>query len=141
MTPFRQFSWFAVAGTVGFVVDASLLYAASDVLGWYGARLFSFLGAATATWLINRNFAFRTASEAARSQAGASLLKEYAKYLWSMLGGAALNYGTYIAVLNFFPVAHAPLWGVAAGSVMGLFANFLAARYFVFRQGTNLPTR
>lgn len=136
----RQFGWFAAAGTLGFIVDASLLYATAGLLGWYGARAFSFVGAATATWLINRRWTFRpplktsaaTTSPATRTP----LLQEYLQYLASMLGGAALNYGTYVAVLHYTngaAIPYAPLLGVAAGSIAGLFANFLVTRYWVFR--------
>lgn len=64
------------------------------------------------------------------------MLREYLQYLSSMLGGAALNYGTYVAVLHYAnstATPYTPLLGVAAGSIAGLFANFLVTRYWVFR--------
>ena len=39
----REFLSFAVVGAAGFVVDVAVLYLLAPVLGWYGARVLSFL--------------------------------------------------------------------------------------------------
>src|SRR6185437_12886929 len=55
----RQFLRFALAGVVGFVVDAAVLYALLALgLGYYLGRVFSFLAAAFTTWQINRRHTF-----------------------------------------------------------------------------------
>ncbi len=144
MTSIRQFFWFAAAGTLGFLVDASLLYATAGLLGWYGARVLSFIGAATATWLINRRWTFAVDPESpsatvAPSGTRTQLVHEYLKYLSCMLFGGLLNYGTYVAVMDYAnsaAILYAPLIGLAAGSLVGLFANFLVARFWIFK-----PTR
>ena len=53
----RQFLRFCIVGTIGFVVDAGSLYLimATTGAGPYLARLFSFMMAASATWILNRN--------------------------------------------------------------------------------------
>ena len=121
----RQFLSFAVVGAIGFVVDVAVLYLVAPLLGWYGARVLSFLAAATATWALNRRYTFR------RSQA--SVLREYLGYLGTMLGGAVVNYGAYVLVLHWATGPWAPAAGVALGSCAGLVVNFLSARYLVFR--------
>ncbi|MGJ3702582.1 GtrA family protein [Variovorax sp. AFSI2.2] len=121
----RQFLSFAVVGAIGFVVDVAVLYLMAPLLGWYGARVLSFLAAATATWALNRRYTFR------RSEA--SVLREYLGYLVTMLGGAVVNYGAYVLVLHWFTGPWAPAAGVALGSCAGLVVNFLSARYLVFR--------
>jgi putative flippase GtrA len=121
----RQFLSFAVVGAIGFVVDVAVLYLVAPLLGWYGARVVSFLAAATATWALNRRYTFR------RSQA--SVLREYLGYLVTMLGGAVVNYGAYVLVLHWATGPWAPAAGVALGSCAGLVVNFLSARYLVFR--------
>jgi putative flippase GtrA len=121
----RQFLSFAVVGAIGFVVDVAVLYLMAPLLGWYGARVVSFLAAATATWALNRRYTFR------RSQA--SVLREYLGYLVTMLGGAVVNYGAYVLVLHWATGPWAPAAGVALGSCAGLVVNFLSARYLVFR--------
>jgi putative flippase GtrA len=121
----RQFLSFAVVGAIGFVVDVAVLYLMAPLLGWYGARVLSFLAAATATWALNRRYTFR------RSEA--SVLREYLGYLVTMLGGAVVNYGAYVLVLHWATGPWAPAAGVALGSCAGLVVNFLSARYLVFR--------
>ena len=121
----RQFLSFAVVGAIGFVVDVAVLYLVAPLLGWYGARVVSFLAAATATWALNRRYTFR------RSEA--SVLREYLGYLVTMLGGAVVNYGAYVLVLHWATGPWAPAAGVALGSCAGLVVNFLSARYLVFR--------
>jgi putative flippase GtrA len=121
----RQFLSFAVVGAIGFVVDVAVLYLVAPLLGWYGARVLSFLAAATATWALNRRYTFR------RSEA--SVLREYLGYLLTMLGGAVVNYGAYVLVLHWATGPWAPAAGVALGSCAGLVVNFLSARYLVFR--------
>lgn len=123
----REFLSFAVVGAIGFVVDVAVLYLAAPLLGWYGARVLSFLAAATATWVLNRRYTF-----SARN-AGNSVLREYLGYMVTMLGGAVVNYGAYVLVLHGFSGPWAPAAGVALGSCAGLVVNFLSARYLVFR--------
>ena len=123
----REFLSFAVVGAIGFVVDVAVLYLAAPLLGWYGARVVSFLAAATATWALNRRYTFNARS------ANASVLHEYLGYLVTMLGGAAVNYGAYVLVLHWFSGPWVPVAGVALGSCAGLVVNFLSARYLVFR--------
>ena len=123
----RDFLSFAVVGAIGFVVDVAVLYLAAPLLGWYGARVVSFLAAATATWALNRRYTFNARS------ANASVLREYLGYLVTMLGGAVVNYGAYVLVLHWFTCPWAPAAGVALGSCAGLVVNFLSARYLVFR--------
>ena len=121
----RQFLSFAVVGAIGFVVDVAVLYLVAPLLGWYGARVLSFLAAATATWALNRRYTFR--------RSDASVLREYLGYLVTMLGGAVVNYGAYVLVLHWATGPWAPAAGVALGSCAGLVVNFLSARYLVFR--------
>ena len=123
----REFLSFAVVGAIGFVVDVAVLYLAAPLLGWYGARVVSFLAAATATWALYRRYTF------SGRNAGASVLREYVGYLVTMLGGAVVNYGAYVIVLHWFTGPWAPAAGVALGSCAGLVVNFLSARYLVFR--------
>lgn len=124
----RRLLSFGIAGGIGFVVDAGLLYLLAPHLGWYAGRVLSFWGAATATWLINRRFTF---TDSARRL---PLWQEYLRYLAAMLGGAVVNYTAYVAVLHSLEGPAAPLIGVAAGSIAGMGVNYLSARYMVFRR-------
>lgn len=122
----RQFLSFAAIGVVGFLVDSSVLYLGIELgLGLRWGRLVSYLVAVTATWALNRRFTF-----------GASrrrVVVEWARFSTTQLAGAAVNLGTYFAlVATSGLVAHFPVLGVAAGSLAGLAVNFAVARAFVF---------
>ena len=123
----REFLAFAIVGAAGFVVDVAVLYLAAPLLGWYGARVLSFLAAATATWALNRRYTF------SGRRSDVSVLREYLGYLVTMLGGAVVNYGAYVLVLHWLEGPWVPALGVAAGSCAGLAVNFLAARHLVFK--------
>lgn len=124
----KQLAWFGVGGAIGFVVDAGivqLLVSKADA-NPYIARLFSFLCAATATWLFNRRFTFG-------DRGGHSLHGEWARYITAMSLGFALNYSTYALIVYYSSFVHDwPSIGVAAGSLPGSLINFFGARQWVF---------
>ncbi|MCI1709646.1 MAG: GtrA family protein [Chiayiivirga sp.] len=125
----RQFALFCVAGVFGFVVDAGLVQALVTLGGQdpYLSRVASFLCAMTTTWLFNRRYTFVAGREA-------GLVTEWTRYALAMLGGFAVNYGVYAAMVHTLPVVQVwPVLGVAAGSVAGLFVNYLSSRHWVFR--------
>lgn len=123
----KEFLSFVVVGAIGFGVDLGVLYLLAPYLGWYGARVVSFIAAATATWVLNRHFTFR------ERRSGASILREYAHYLLTMVGGALVNYAAYVLTLHWVGGPLAPALGVAIGSCAGLVVNFLSARHLVFK--------
>ena len=126
----KQIALFCVSGAIGFVVDAGIVQFMVSELDSnpYGARVISFLAAATTTWLFNRNFTF------AGRNPGASKRRELIRYLIAMAGGFALNYGTYALAVWLVPLVRSwPAIGVAAGSVSGGSVNFLTSKYWIFR--------
>lgn len=132
----RQFLAFAVVGVIGLVVDVVVLYLLAPLLGWYAARVVSFLAAATTTWAFNRRYTFAAGASArasAGASAGASIWREYLGYLATMAAGAVLNYGAYVLTLHGVEGRWAAALGVAVGSLAGMSVNFLSARYLVFR--------
>ncbi|KQR41352.1 GtrA family protein [Acidovorax sp. Leaf160] len=130
---YRQFISFCIVGAAGFLVDVGLLYVFSPWVGWYGGRVLSFIGAATATWVMNRSFTFSPDTAGHRYSAW----QQYWRYMVAMLGGAVANYVAYATVLMLVHASWAPVAGVAAGSVCGMAINFLSARKLVF--GTKRP--
>ncbi len=119
---------FAIAGVLGFVADAGMLYLMMALgLGRFGGRLVSFVFAVWVTWQFNRRFTFRQRRDI-------SALREFAEYFVAMIGGGAVNYAAYSAtVLSLPDTAYAPLAGVAVGALAGMVVNFITAKWFVFR--------
>jgi putative flippase GtrA len=117
-----------MAGVFGLIVDTVVLYLLKDAMGPFYARAVSFLVAVFATWTINRVFAFRERKSALSKR------REFAVYLVLMLAGGAANYGLYSWLVFTYPLVQQHLViGVAAGSIAGMFINFLVSRYLLFR--------
>ena len=125
----RQLAMFCIGGAIGFVVDAGLLRVFVSLFGWnaYAARFLSFLCAATATWLFNRNHTFRGPRHY-------GLVGEWARYVFAMCGGFAVNYAIYAALYYHVElVKHVPELGVGAGSLGGMVVNYLSSRWWIYR--------
>ena len=134
-----QFVRFCLIGALGFVIDAGVLQLLLQTVATnpYKARIFSFLAAASFTWICNRHYTFRTTNRASRA--------EWLRYIGLMTLGALVNYAVY--ALCIASVAYAQPWtAVAAGSVAALGVNFTLSR-LLFRpessvtdaEGTRLP--
>ena len=126
----RQFALFGVAGVIGFVIDAGVLYLL--VHGFdgnpYWSRLPSFLCAATGTWLFNRHYTFSGARHY-------SLLGEWGRYILAMSGGFALNWSVYNLLIYHWPLAREHLiLGVAAGSLAGMTVNYASSKLWIYRR-------
>lgn len=126
----RELTLFCIGGVLGFVVDAGVLQLLVTGLAWdrFSARLISFLCAATATWLFNRNYTFRGTRNHSR-------FGEWLRYVLAMSGGFACNFATYSALVLAYNIdKHWLVLAVAAGSVAGLGVNYLASRYWIYRK-------
>lgn len=118
---------FALVGTVGFLVDAGCLLAYLSLAPghFYSGRAISYVMAASTNWALNASFTFGW-SDRAR-------IRQWGRFLLFNLGGGAVNYAVYAALIATVPVvAQMPLLAVAAGSVSGLGVNFVVSRKFVF---------
>lgn len=123
---------FAIAGGVGFAVDATVLTLLVDEAGWspLPARLPSFLLAVSITWLINRYLTFSD-RRALRWQATAL---EYWRYLLTQGFGALINLGIFALLLWLVPRWNAlPVMALAVASACAMVFNYLVMQGFVFR--------
>ena len=124
-----EFIKFSAIGTLGFLVDATILHVMVTAvgLGLYVSRLISYLAAATTTWFLNRHFTFH-------GGANASARRQWSHFVLVNGLGGGINYGVYAALVASSDVFAAfPVGAVAVGSVAGLLFNFTASRRFVFR--------
>jgi putative flippase GtrA len=118
-----QIVFFALVGTIGFVVDAGILeimffYLHVDP---YVSRLISFLAAATVTWLLNRILTFKSKNRMS--------LREWWVYVMFMGVGAVLNLGVYTVVVFWYGTTQMVLLSaLAAGTMSGMGINFFSAR-------------
>ena len=130
----RQILLFAISGVIGFLVDAGIVQFLVREIGMnpYGARVLSFLAAATTTWGFNRRYTFA-------GHGGGSRRRELARYLVAMAFGFILNYGAYALCVATWPLVRSwPAIGVAVGSVAGAVVNFLSSKYWIFRRPASL---
>lgn len=123
-----EFIRFGAVGTLGFLVDATVLMAGLMLgLGPWVGRLLSYLVAASTTYALNRAWTFRGRAS------GRHPAREWALFVLVNLGGFAANFGTYALMISLVPLAAAfPVLGVAAGSMAGLAVNFSLSRAIVF---------
>lgn len=131
----REIVLFAFGGVLGLLIDAGVVQALVGMFGWnaYGARVVSFLLAATATWWWNRRYTFAARASGHKAHA------EWLHWLGLMSVGALLNYGVYVLCLMLFPGLHRwPAVAAAAGSAVAALVNFSAARGMLFRR-SRLP--
>lgn len=117
---------FGMVGCVGLVVDIAILYTLAPLgLGWIVGRLFSYLGAASATWFCNRRFTFAVTVPPS--------LREWARFVAANSLGGGVNYAVYCVLLRTTPlVAAHPALGVAIGSLAGMVVNFALSARLVF---------
>ncbi|MEW8069406.1 MAG: GtrA family protein [Candidatus Thiodiazotropha endolucinida] len=122
----KQFGMFAVAGTIGYLVDVAVLLLCNLVMGPHIGRLVSFSAAVVTTWLINRKHTFSNSGDA-------SLRREFSRYFTTSIGGGVVNLLSYSAVVNVLDLSSVWLpFAVAFGSLSGMTVNFLLAKHFVF---------
>jgi putative flippase GtrA len=119
---------FLCVGTVGFIIDATVLSILifEFGLGRYIARAISFLVAVPCTWMLNRNLTFRKAATANRT-------REYSVYLFIQSTGAFLNFSVYSACIFFSSLMFDfPVLALGIASVTAALFNFAALQRYAF---------
>ncbi len=125
----KTYIYFASAGTLGFLVDAGILYLLVHLALWnpYGARIISFTCAAFCTWQVNRRFTF-TSNGKKKTQ------REGMEYFLLSACTASLNYGIYCLCIYLLPFFYAyPVLAIAVASAFTMVVNFLSYRFIVFK--------
>jgi putative flippase GtrA len=129
MSLWRELTLFGVIGTIGLLVDTAVLYALKPMLGLFLSRGISFLAAVITTWVLNKTITFQGKKSTLPDH------QELLAYIGLMLVGGAANYATYTwLVLSYEHVQSNPFWGVAAGSLAGMFLNYSTSKFFLFRK-------
>ncbi len=129
MKAIKELFLFGVAGVLGFLVDAGVLYLVKPLVGIYFGRIISFFLAVVVTWLFNRNITFK------ENDVKVGLLAEFLHYLSLMIIGGCINLGVYYLLVGSIEwLRDWPVAAVAAGSLMGMMANFISSRYFLYKK-------
>jgi len=119
---------FLCVGTIGFIVDATVLWILIFEFDWghYIARAASFLVAVPCTWILNRKLTFSEAATANRT-------REYSIYLFIQSAGALLNFAVYSACIFFSSLLFDfPVVALGIGSVTAMVFNFVALQRYAF---------
>lgn len=125
----RQVVFFCIGGFIGFLIDAGIVQLLVTFLDAnpYVSRLFSFLCAATGTWIFNRHFTFKGVRHYGR-------FGEWSRYLLAMSGGFAVNFSIYSALVYHHDLLQRlPALAVGVGSLGGFVVNFSASKFWIFR--------
>jgi putative flippase GtrA len=123
----RRLFWFAIAGSVGFIVDIGVLMLLLHFtsLGPFSARAISIPMAVIATWKMNHTFTF--------DRTGRSLAAEGFRYGTIGITSAVLNYALYSAVLVSTPILR-PTVALTLASAAATGFSFFGYSRFVFRR-------
>ena len=116
---------FLVVGTVGFLTDAAILWAATKKSGFdpYSARILSFSVALLVTWTLNSTFTFK--NNRGRSK------RQFGSYVTVQLSSFGLNYAIYGGIVWLDLTI--PLVALAIASVVAMFYSFSAINLWVFK--------
>ena len=122
-----QFLRFGVIGTLGFVWDTLIVYAAAPFVGLYAAGVVSYLVAGSINWLLNRVWTYRHVPHGA-------MHRQAAMFLAVNSLGFVLNRGLYFSLIATQPFCRGhPVVPIAAGGIAAMFVNFFLSRRLVFR--------
>lgn len=131
----KQFILFSIIGTMGLIVDLTVLYFTSQVCDFIFARLISFICAVLTTWALNRKLTFNyKITSQLDFNIYYSYLNEFAKYFIANLFGGVINLSTYYLYLTFNKSPADIYIATVSGGVAGLILNFVLSKQIVFKQ-------
>lgn len=121
----KKLFFFAVAGGIGFAVDAGmlLLLLHFTALDPYSARVIAIASAMVSTWMFNRNFTFE--------KGGRSVASEGLRYGSVGISSALINYAIYAAALILIPDLR-PIFAVVIASAVATGWSYFGYSKFVY---------
>ncbi|MFP1981136.1 GtrA family protein [Lonsdalea quercina] len=123
----KEIFLFGIVGALGFLIDSGVLYLLKSSIGLYASRVISFICAVIFTWLLNRSFTFK---EKKRER---KLFAEFINYSALMLIGGCFNIGVYYLMIHQSSfIQEIPIIGIAIGSIVGMFVNFVTSRIMFY---------
>ena len=125
-----QFPRFFLVGFLAFATDAIILQTLVSFAAWdaYWARVPSALSAIAVSWVLNRRYTFKLSSTHPK-------LRSIVNHVTATGIGLAVNLLVYWSCIALIPgLQPYPVVALALGSAVGLFINYLLAKYWVFHQ-------
>ena len=125
----KQFIFFGIVGTIGFIVDASILLYLVHIENFsiIFARTLSFIVAVFATWILNRYFTFSNKIKKS------SKSKEYIKYLSVQTAGAGVNLLIFFSLIYIFePLKNILIIPLAIASIVAMFFNYFMIKNRIY---------
>ena len=123
-----RFVRFLIAGSIAFVVDATVLTSLTGLADWppTTARCVSFPCAVTVNWLVHRTHVFEATTRAH---------SEYVRFFSVQIVSACINLGIYFtAVASIAAMARWPVIALAIGSAAAMFSTYFLNSRYVFVQ-------
>lgn len=124
-----EFVQFGLVGSTGVVIDLIIYFTVQALfsLDHKVARAYSFVGAASWNWALNRLITFTYRQQLSK-------LIQWPAFLLTSTVGFFINWGSYVMLTDYVPFfnTHRVL-ALLLGVILGMGINFMAARMFVFR--------
>jgi len=124
-----EFVQFGLVGSTGVVIDLAIYLAVQSFfsIDHKTARAYSFVGAASWNWALNRVITFTNRQKMPKR------IQLPAFVLTSTLG-FSVNWGSYVMLTDYVPFfSENRIPALLIGVLLGMGLNFMAARLFVFR--------
>jgi len=124
-----EFVQFGLVGSTGVVIDLAIYEALQSLfaIDHKVARAYSFIGAASWNWALNRLITFTNRQKMSK-------LIQWPAFLLTSSLGFAVNWGSYVILTTYVPFFNVHrIVALLLGVLLGMGLNFMAARAFVFR--------
>jgi len=122
-----NFVRFGMVGATGFCWDTLTVYSLRHVTNIYVAGTCGFLVAASANWALNRIWTYG-------HQIHDAFHRQWLKFIMANFVGFIVNRGCFFTLVSINKLSHDnPIVPIMAGTITGIFFNYLLSKRFVFR--------
>ncbi len=122
-----QFYYFAIVGSIGFIIDTSVFYVLHLEIDYALSRIISILTALTITWLANRTITFQVEKKASHL--------EWLKYVVMNSIGALINFSVFIFLAKSNPfLKQYFIIPLALATGVSMWFNFGMNKFYIFRK-------
>lgn len=128
-----QFIVFSFSGTLGLIIDITVLFYSSLYLNLYISRIISFLFAVVVTWILNRNLTFKQKDNYLPRYLS-DLANEFKRYFLASLIGGVINLSIYFLYIYINNDSLDKYIATILGGLAGLISNFIFSKFIIFKK-------